>query len=280
LGIERETISASPTRKSVRLMCTLDAPNSSSKRAIERKLTLLWTIPVHTLLAGDKRMLTFAGFFGRSANVAPHVNEFLSAHDGERLVHVAYVRPDGRSGSFCVPPARAPDLLPQTQCVLVSRAPVADGLWDAPPVFAALEIAPQQAERSHYSVEGPLLARLASVLLQRGLSTEAALSHTLDKCPAAMSTLFLVMPNGIPTLVATRRGPPIWLRQSGEQFAIFAGSCPPTTASNVRQVQHGDTIVIDRQRLSVIDIDGMRMEKPSSHASPVREPIAMAPAHP
>jgi hypothetical protein len=95
-----------------------------------------------------------------------------------------------------------------------------------------------------------------------------------------MSTLFLVMSNGAPALLATRRGPPIWLRQGGEQFAIFGGSRPPSGASNLRQVQDGDTIVIDRQRLSVIDIDGMRMEKPSSHASAVREPLAVTPAHP
>lgn len=220
-------------------------------------------------------MLGFAGFLGQPASVALELHKVLSEHEHERLVHLAYVRPDGRMGSFCAPGARAFELMPEAQCALLSNAPMTDGVWDAPPIFAALTIAPQQSERSHYALEGALLARIASVFLQRGLDMEAALSRTLDKFPAAMSTLFLLRQDGVPTLVATRRGPPIWLRQTEGAIAIFGDVTPPAVSRDLRPVEIGDTVVVDRQRLAVIDIDGMRMEK-ISHLRPVHDVVMTA----
>lgn len=212
-------------------------------------------------------MRAFAGFLSSNENVAPAVEAYLKAVPGEARIYSGYVMPDGRAGAMAAPARRLAHLLPDVRAVLISRQGVCDTLWDASPVFGAIDPAPANADvdACAYALDGALVARITSVFLQRGVAIEPALERTLAKFPTPVSALLLASEGRTPTLIAKRGGAPIWLSEKGRCRALFSGAAAPDYwPSRHGPIEQGDIVILAAERTSIIDAEGMRMDKHSA----------------
>jgi glucosamine--fructose-6-phosphate aminotransferase (isomerizing) len=108
---------------------------------------------------------------------------------------------------------------------------------------------------------GDIIEELITLYLERGHAPEAAVTAALPHLQGDFSVVFLFAGED-DLLIGAARGAPLAAGFSAQDVCLSSSSAALAgLACQAHKLEHGDLAILSRTRLSIIDSDGMRMER-------------------